>query len=100
MSRVGCRKNEYRLGHPFSLTLALVFAAAVHQFRAAPSDALRHAAEAAVLAREHSFPLLLGWALTFEGWAEVHAGRIDRTRPQSPSTIQTFRSNIVPKIAR
>jgi DNA-binding winged helix-turn-helix (wHTH) protein/predicted ATPase len=66
-----------RLGHPFSLALALVFAAAVHQFRAAPSEALRHAAEAAALAREHSFPLLLAWALTFEGWAEVHAGRAD-----------------------
>ncbi len=66
-----------RLGHPFSLALALVFAAAVHQFRDAASEAVRHAAEAATLARGHSFPLLLAWALTFEGWAEVHVGRAD-----------------------
>jgi DNA-binding winged helix-turn-helix (wHTH) protein/predicted ATPase len=62
------------LAHPFTLTLALVFGAAVHQFRRDPAGARRYAAEAAALSREQSFRLTLGWASILEGWAAIELG--------------------------
>ena len=61
-------------GHPFTLALALVFGAAVHQFLRNPAGAERYAAEAATLSREHSFLLVLAWAMTLEGWAAAARG--------------------------
>jgi predicted ATPase len=59
------------LGHPFTLALALVLGAAVHQFRRDAAAVARYASEATVLCREQSFPLVLAWGMTFEGWAAV-----------------------------
>jgi DNA-binding winged helix-turn-helix (wHTH) protein/predicted ATPase len=66
-----------QLGHAFTLALALVFAAGVHQFRRNAAMAARYAAEAVALCREHSFPLVLAWALTLEGWAAVETAATD-----------------------
>lgn len=66
-----------QLGHAFTLALALVFAAAVHQFRRNAPMTARHAAEAVALCREHSFPLVLAWALTLEGWSAVETAATD-----------------------
>jgi predicted ATPase len=57
------------LGHPFSLAIALVFAAFVHQARRDPHAARQRALESAAIAREHSFVLTHGWANVIEGWA-------------------------------
>ena len=63
-----------RLAHPFTLALALVLGAAVHQFRRDAAAVARYAAEATRLCREQSFLLLLAWGMTFQGWAEVENG--------------------------
>lgn len=62
------------LGHPFSLALALVFAAAVHQVRRDAPAARMRAAEAGSIAREQNFSLMRAWAGTLEGWAMVEQG--------------------------
>jgi predicted ATPase len=59
------------LRHPFSLALALVFAAAVHQIRRDAPGARAHAAEAGAVAREQNFRLMQAWAGALEGWAMV-----------------------------
>jgi len=63
-----------RLAHPFTLALALVLGAGVHQFRRDAAAVARYAAEATLLCREQSFPLLLAWGMAFQGWAEVENG--------------------------
>jgi len=66
------------LGHPFSLTLALVFAAAVDQIRRDAESTREQAAAAIALAREQDFRLLLGWASALAGWASVEQGRTEQ----------------------
>jgi DNA-binding winged helix-turn-helix (wHTH) protein/predicted ATPase len=62
------------LAHPFSLALALVFAAAVHQVRRDAAASRAHAVEAGSIAREQSFRLLQAWADSFDGWALARSG--------------------------
>jgi predicted ATPase len=63
------------LGHPFSLALAYVFAAAVDQARRDAESTREHAEAAIALAREQDFRLLHAWASAFAGWASVEQGR-------------------------
>ena len=63
------------LGHPFSLALAYVSAAAVDQARRDAASTREHAVAAMALAREHDFRLQHAWASAFAGWACVELGR-------------------------
>jgi predicted ATPase len=63
------------LGHPFSLALSFVFAAAVDQTRRDAEATREHAAAAIALAREQDFRLVHAWASAFAGWASVQCGR-------------------------
>jgi DNA-binding winged helix-turn-helix (wHTH) protein/predicted ATPase len=64
-----------RLAHPFSHTLSLFFAAAVHQVRGEPAVVRERAEAAIVLARAHGFGLVLAWASTLLGWAMSREGQ-------------------------
>jgi DNA-binding winged helix-turn-helix (wHTH) protein/tetratricopeptide (TPR) repeat protein len=66
------------LGHPFTLALALVFAAFVHQARRDVDGAFRRAVEAGAISREHGFVLMHGWADVIEGWAAAERGEGER----------------------
>lgn len=63
------------LGHPFTLGQTLFFASTVHHARQDPEATLAHASEAAAMAREHGFRLMLAWASVLEGCAIVQIGR-------------------------
>jgi DNA-binding winged helix-turn-helix (wHTH) protein/predicted ATPase len=80
------------LGHPFSLTLAYVFAAAVDQVHRDAESTLEHAAAAIALAREQGFRLLLAWASAFAGWASVEQGRGDEGLTQIRGAIAEARA--------
>jgi predicted ATPase len=63
-----------QLDHPFSLVLALFYAATLRQFRQ-ESDAARERAEAAIaLCTEHGFVYYLAWAMIIRGWALAARG--------------------------
>jgi DNA-binding SARP family transcriptional activator/predicted ATPase len=62
------------LSHPFSLALALAYAAMLHQFRDEPSEAERRAAEVADLCRKYDFLYYLSWTPIIGGWAQARAG--------------------------
>jgi DNA-binding winged helix-turn-helix (wHTH) protein/predicted ATPase len=66
------------LAHPFSLALALVFDAAVHQVRRDAVATRVRAFEAAAIAREQSFRLLHAWAKAFDGWALALSGEAEQ----------------------
>jgi DNA-binding winged helix-turn-helix (wHTH) protein/predicted ATPase len=66
-----------RLGHPFSLALTHFFAAATAQTLRDRAALQANAAAAVTVAREQDFRLVLGWALTLDGWAAVEDGRFE-----------------------
>jgi DNA-binding winged helix-turn-helix (wHTH) protein/predicted ATPase len=65
-----------RLGHPFSLGLALVFAATVHQERGDVDRARACAESASAICAEHGFGLMQAWAAVMEGWVAVERGDV------------------------
>jgi transcriptional regulator with AAA-type ATPase domain/predicted ATPase len=63
------------LAHPFSLAVALAYAAMFHQFRR-EAQATRERAEAAIaLCRTHGFTYYLAWATILRGWAVAAQGQ-------------------------
>jgi len=66
-----------RLAHPFSQTLSLFFAAAVHHVLGEPAVVRERAEAAIVLARAHGFGLVLAWASTLLGWAMSREGQTE-----------------------
>jgi class 3 adenylate cyclase/predicted ATPase len=63
------------LAHPASLTVALVFAAEIHQSRREGQSTYEHAEAALVLACEHGFAYRLAQATILRGWALVEQGQ-------------------------
>lgn len=66
------------LGHPFSLALALVFAAFTRQAMRDVDGARERALAANTISREHGFVLMHGWAGIVEGWVAVEGGDMAR----------------------
>ena len=66
------------LGHPFTLTVTLSYAAMLAQFRH-DVDAVERLASAAIAqATEHGFPYYLGWARVLRGWSHSTTGTDER----------------------
>jgi class 3 adenylate cyclase/predicted ATPase len=64
-----------KLSHPFSLAVALDYAAMLHQFRREP-QAVHEQAEAAIaLCTEQGFAYYLAWGTTMQGWVQVAQGQ-------------------------
>lgn len=57
------------LAHPFSLALALDYAAMLHQFRQDRVATLRLSEQAMAVCAEHGFAYYLAWATILRGWA-------------------------------
>jgi len=90
-SREAIRLGE-EVDHPNSLAMALCFAAAVHQVRG-ELDATETCAEAALqLATEQEFPLWVGLANVFLGWALAQRGRADEGIARMRSGIGQWRA--------
>jgi predicted ATPase len=65
------------LAHPFSLALALDYAAMLHQFRREAYAARERAEAAMALCTEHGFAYDLAWATIIRGWALTAQGQQD-----------------------
>jgi predicted ATPase len=67
-----------RLAHPFTLAVALAYAAMLHQFRR-EVPRLRERAEAALaVSTEHGFSYYRAWAAILLGWATAEEGEIEK----------------------
>jgi predicted ATPase len=62
------------LANPFTLAIALDYAAMLHVFRQESKLALARAVEAADLCRKHGFAYYLAWADILAGWATAFEG--------------------------
>jgi len=60
-------------GRPNNLAFALVFSATLHQWRGDREHAFEDASEVARIAEEHRFPMWLGNARVFRGWAMLES---------------------------
>jgi predicted ATPase len=63
------------LSHPFSLAVALDYAAMLHQFRREAAAARERAEAAMALCTEHGFAYYLAWATFIRGWAVMAQDR-------------------------
>ncbi len=68
------------VAHPFSIAIALDYAALLHVLRNEPSQALARAEEAAALCRKHEFAYYLAMAELVAGWAIAMESDPDRRR--------------------
>jgi TOMM system kinase/cyclase fusion protein len=64
-----------KLSHPFSLAVALAYAAMLHQFRREPKAVHEQAGAAVALCTEQRFAYYLAWGTTMQGWARVVQGQ-------------------------
>jgi class 3 adenylate cyclase/predicted ATPase len=80
------------LSHKYSLALALVFAAWLHQFRREPQAARRHAEAAIALCAEQGFPVLMSMGAILRGWALVHEGRGEQGSAQMRQGLADLRA--------
>lgn len=67
-------KLAEEFAHPFSLALALDYAAIFHQFRREAEPAQQRAEAAINICKEHKFSYYLGWATIIKGWAIAELG--------------------------
>lgn len=70
--------------HPFTLALALVFAAATRQLLSETEPVRQLAEEAEALSVEHGFTLMQAWARALIGWA-----RRDTNGPEAADLVQS-----------
>jgi predicted ATPase len=65
------------LPSPFSLAIARVYAALLHQFRRERALTQEWAEAGITLAREHGFPMWLGQGTVLQGWALAEQGQVE-----------------------
>ena len=67
----------HRLVHPFSLAVALAYAAMLHQFRREPREVRARADAARSICNEHGFSYYGAWAAIMNGWAVAEDGDVE-----------------------
>ena len=67
----------HRLVHPFSLAVALAYAAMLHQFRREPTEVRARADAARSICTEHGFSYYDAWAAIMNGWAVAEEGDVE-----------------------
>ena len=66
-----------QLSHPFSLTVALAYAAMLYQFRREMHAAGEPAEATVALCKEHGFAYYLAWGTIVQGWVGVESGEVE-----------------------
>jgi DNA-binding SARP family transcriptional activator/predicted ATPase len=80
-----------RLGHPFSLAIALVYATLFHVFNRDSRAALERGREAVALSNRRGFAYYLAMANVLTGWAEAAEGQLADGLAQLRAGIEEMR---------
>jgi predicted ATPase len=80
------------LSHPFSLALALGYAAILHQFRREERATYERAEAGMVLCREHGFAYYLTWGPILQGWVLAEQGQKEAGIAQMRDGLAAFRA--------
>ena len=81
------------LSHPFSLAIALDYAAMLDAFRQDGRQALTRAREALAICRKHGFVYYLAWAEMLTGWAMALEGDAAAGVAQLRRGLESFRAS-------
>jgi predicted ATPase len=81
------------LNDPFSLALAHVFAASVHEARRDVAAVKAHAEAAVAIAKAEDFRLMYVWGAPLQGWAAVHEGHHEEGLHCINAALAEARSN-------
>src|SRR5260370_29222028 len=81
------------LVHPFSLALALAYAAMVHQFRREPTEVRARADAARSICAGHGFSYYDAWAAIMNGWAVAEEGDVDDGIARVRVVVRDLRAN-------
>jgi DNA-binding SARP family transcriptional activator/predicted ATPase len=93
------RKSEEALAaarqvsHPFSMAIALVYAALLHVFHRESERALARAEEAVAVCRKHGFAYYLSVAEILAGWAMAMSGDAETGVARLRGGLETFRAS-------
>src|SRR4029453_5074001 len=79
-------------GHPFSLAIALAYAAILHQFRREPRAVHEQAEAAIALCTEQGVADYLAWGTTMQGWAQVAQGQDEEGLAQMRHGLAALRA--------
>ncbi len=80
------------LAHPFSLALALNWAATFHQFRGEEPMAQERAEAAITLSTEHGFPFCVAWGTMLGGWMLAERGQREEGIAQIRQGLAAWRA--------
>jgi predicted ATPase len=80
------------LSHPFSLALALNYAAILHQFRREECAVHQRAEAATVLCIQHGFAYYLAWGPILQGWVLAEQGQREEGIAQMRDGLTAFRA--------
>ena len=80
-----------KLEHPFSMALALDYAAIFHQFRRESRIAYQRAEAAIAVCSEQNFAYYLGWAMIIKGWALADQGECEEGMAEIHQGLKTLR---------
>lgn len=81
------------LEHPFSLALALDFAASFHTLCREGSIVREYAQEAIALSRQHHFPLWEAMGLVLLGWAAAELGKVEKGISQMAEGLGSWQAS-------
>ena len=81
-----------QVAHPFSLGLALGWAAVFHQLRREERCAQEHAEAAIILAQEQGFPYYMAIGSILHGWALAHQGQAQEGIAQIEQGLIAYRA--------
>lgn len=85
-------KLAEKLAHPYSIALALDYAAITHQFCREAKEAYRRAEAAITICKEHHFAYYLSWAMIIKGWALADLGDCEEGTVEIQQGLKTLRS--------
>jgi len=90
-SKAACTLAQ-ELSYPFSLAVARVYAALLHQLRRERALTQEQAEAAITLAREHGFPQWLGHGAVLQGWARAEQGQLEEGITQIRQGLATHQA--------
>ncbi len=86
------RRSAVAVGHPFSMVIALNYAAMLHVFEADPEKALAAASEASAICMKYGFAYYGSMAEILAGWGEAQAGRLESGIVRLKTGIDSLRA--------
>ncbi|MGH7960738.1 MAG: hypothetical protein ACRERD_02790, partial [Candidatus Binatia bacterium] len=89
-----------KIAHPFSLTFALHYCAAIHRLRREGRAAQQRSEQVLALAREHGFPYFIAGGTFLRGWALAEQGNSEEGIAEMRRGLDVYRATGVEQLGQ